>query len=123
MCKNPEMLTYDWTKNGGQVKTSTKGTWELDFVADKKASHGILALKPFLDVEHDIKGDLAGGAAPSIGRGFIWGHRTFRIVWVSKGHGIGEEPTESTDQVIEYDGQSITVREPQIARYNHQFPQ
>ena len=19
MCKNPEMLTYDWTKNGGQV--------------------------------------------------------------------------------------------------------
>ena len=20
MCKNPEMLTYDWTKNGGQVR-------------------------------------------------------------------------------------------------------
>jgi len=55
------------------TQTSTKGTWELDFVADEKASHGILALKPFLGVEHDIKGDLAGGAVPSIGRGFIWG--------------------------------------------------
>jgi hypothetical protein len=55
------------------TKASIKGTWELNFVVDKKASHGILALKPFLDVEHDIKGDLTGGAAPSIGRGFIWG--------------------------------------------------
>ena len=55
------------------TQTSTKGTWELDFVSDKKASSGILALKPFLDVEHDIKGDLAGGAAPSINRGFLWG--------------------------------------------------
>ncbi len=55
------------------TQTSTKGTWQLDFVAGKKASYGILALKPFLDVEHDHKGDLAGGAAPSINRGFLWG--------------------------------------------------
>jgi hypothetical protein len=55
------------------TQTSIKGTWQLDFVADKPAAHGILALKPFLDVEHDIKGDLAGGAVPSIGRGFLWG--------------------------------------------------
>ncbi len=55
------------------TQTSIEGTWQLDFVADKKASHGILALKPFLDVEHDVKGDLAGGAAPSMGRGFLWG--------------------------------------------------
>jgi hypothetical protein len=55
------------------TQTSTKGIWELDFVADKKASHGILALKPFLDVEHDNKGDLAGGAAPSISRGLLSG--------------------------------------------------
>ena len=66
--------TFDQTVvRNDHTQTSIKGTWRLDFVADKKASHGILALKPFLDVEHDIKGDLAGGAVPSIGRGFLWG--------------------------------------------------
>lgn len=55
------------------TQTSAKGTWNLSFVARKSASYGILALKPFLDVEHDHKGDLAGGAAPSISRGFLWG--------------------------------------------------
>jgi alpha-D-xyloside xylohydrolase len=39
-------------------------------------------------------------------------HRTFRVVLVSKSHGIGEEPSESSDQVIEYDGTPIMVREP-----------
>jgi alpha-D-xyloside xylohydrolase len=39
-------------------------------------------------------------------------HRTFRIVWVGKDHGIGEEPAESIDQVIEYDGKPIVVTEP-----------
>jgi alpha-D-xyloside xylohydrolase len=38
-------------------------------------------------------------------------HRTFRVVWVSKGNGIGEEPTESADQIIEYDGQTVSVSE------------
>jgi hypothetical protein len=56
------------------TQTSIKGTWTLSFVPGKeKASHGIVALKPFLDVEHDHKGDLAGGAVPSISRGFLWG--------------------------------------------------
>jgi len=55
------------------TQASTKGTWELSFVGGKKASSAILALKPFLDVEHDHKGDLAGGGAPSISRGFLWG--------------------------------------------------
>jgi hypothetical protein len=55
------------------TQSSTKGTWQLQFVAGKKASYGILALKPFLDVEHDHQGDLAGGAAPSINRGLLWG--------------------------------------------------
>ena len=41
----------------------------------KKASDGILVLKPFLDVEHDTIGELADGAVPSISRGFIWGIR------------------------------------------------
>ena len=55
------------------TQASTKGTWNLSFVARKSASYGILNLKPFLDVEHDHEGDLAGGAAPSISRGFLWG--------------------------------------------------
>jgi hypothetical protein len=56
------------------TQASIKGTWQLSFVPGKtKASYGILALKPFLDVEHDHKGDPAGGAAPSINRGFLWG--------------------------------------------------
>jgi hypothetical protein len=55
------------------TQTSTKGTWRVGSVAGENASPGILALKPFLDVEHDHKGDLAGGAAPSISRDFLWG--------------------------------------------------
>jgi hypothetical protein len=55
------------------TQTNTKGTWRLDLWAGKNASHGILVLKPFLAVEHDHKGDLAGGAVPSINRGFLWG--------------------------------------------------
>ena len=55
------------------TEASTKGTWELTFVRGKNASYGILALKPFLDVAHDHKGDPAGGAAPSISRGLLWG--------------------------------------------------
>jgi hypothetical protein len=56
-----------------RTQASIKGTWQLDLFAGKSASHGILALKPFLDVEHDHKGDPAGGAAPGISRGFLWG--------------------------------------------------
>jgi hypothetical protein len=56
------------------TQASIKGTWALSFIPRKqRASSGILALKPFLDVEHDHKGDLAGGAVPSINRGFLWG--------------------------------------------------
>jgi len=55
------------------TQVSTKGTWKLNFVAGKTASSGIIVLKPFLDVEHDHKGDLVGGAVPGINRGFLWG--------------------------------------------------
>jgi hypothetical protein len=56
------------------TQASIKGTWELSFVPGKKnASYGILALKPFLAVEHDHKGDPAPLNLPSIGRGFLWG--------------------------------------------------
>ncbi len=36
---------------------------KLNFVAGKRASYGILALKPFLNVEHYHKGDLAGNCS------------------------------------------------------------
>lgn len=49
------------------------GTWKLDMFDGKSKSHGIIVLKPFLDVEHDHKGDFAGGAVPSISRGFFGG--------------------------------------------------
>ena len=56
------------------TQTSIKGTWRLSLVPGKeKASYGILIFKPFLDVEHDHKGDPATGAVPSINRGFLWG--------------------------------------------------
>src|ERR1017187_3216928 len=56
------------------TQTSTKGTWELSFVPGKKnASYGILALKQFLAIDHDHKGDVAGWAAPGIDRGFLGG--------------------------------------------------
>ena len=56
------------------TQTSIKGTWGLSLIPGKeKASYGILVLKPFLDVEHDHKGDPAAGAVPSISRGFLWG--------------------------------------------------
>jgi alpha-D-xyloside xylohydrolase len=36
--------------------------------------------------------------------------RTFRIVRVRPGHGIGSEPTETPDAEVEYSGESVTVR-------------
>jgi alpha-D-xyloside xylohydrolase len=39
-------------------------------------------------------------------------HRTFRIVWIDKDHGMGGEPTASADKTVEYDGKPVTVREP-----------
>lgn len=36
-------------------------------------------------------------------------HRTFRIVWVGKDHGIGEEPVASIDQIIECADQTVSV--------------
>ena len=55
------------------TQTSIRGTWELSFIAGKKASSGVLSLKPFLAVEHDHKGDPAPLDLPSISRGFLWG--------------------------------------------------
>lgn len=56
------------------TQASIKGTWALSFIPGKqKASSGNLALKPFLAVEHDHKGDPAPLDLPSISRGFLWG--------------------------------------------------
>jgi hypothetical protein len=44
MCKNPEMLTYDWTKNGGQV-TGTCRLAELSCVSNFKLARGVLAMR------------------------------------------------------------------------------
>lgn len=38
--------------------------------------------------------------------------RTFQIVWVSQGHGGGEEPTEKADSEISYTGTAIAVKAP-----------
>ena len=38
--------------------------------------------------------------------------RTFQVVWVSPGHGIGEEATEKPDSEISYDGTAVTVKAP-----------
>lgn len=54
-------------------QASTKGTWKLNLFAGTNASHGILVLKPFLEVAHDHKGDPIDGGVPSISRGFMWG--------------------------------------------------
>jgi len=35
--------------------------------------------------------------------------RTFRVVWVRKGHGVGLEPEAQADATVVYDGQSLTV--------------
>ena len=56
------------------TQASIKGTWALSFVPGKqKASYGNLALKPFLAVEHDHKGEPIPLNLPSINRGFLWG--------------------------------------------------
>jgi hypothetical protein len=36
--------------------------------------------------------------------------RTFRIVFVSKNHGVGGGLTEKADKTISYSGQKITVK-------------
>jgi hypothetical protein len=64
--------TFDQTVvRNDHTQATTKGTWKLDFVADKPASSGIIVLRPFLEVAHDHQGDLVGVAVPGIGRGFL----------------------------------------------------
>jgi alpha-D-xyloside xylohydrolase len=36
--------------------------------------------------------------------------RTFRVVWVSPGHGAGISATTTTDAVVKYDGTALNVR-------------
>ncbi len=43
---------------------------------------------------------------------------TFRIVWVSKGHGIGESAEPKVDKTVFYDGNAIAVRDPERAKLN-----
>ena len=39
--------------------------------------------------------------------------RTFRIVWVSPGHGIGIDSTAKADVTVTYDGNEVAVKSPQ----------
>lgn len=55
------------------TQANVKGIWSLDMFAGRRKSHGIIVLKPFLDVEHNHKGDPADGAVPSISRGLLGG--------------------------------------------------
>jgi hypothetical protein len=55
------------------TQASTKGTWELDLFTENGLSHGIIVLKPFLEVSHDHKGDSIDGGVPSISRGLLQG--------------------------------------------------
>jgi alpha-D-xyloside xylohydrolase len=34
---------------------------------------------------------------------------TFHVVWVSPGHGVGIDPTDKVDAVVEYQGSAVTV--------------
>jgi hypothetical protein len=36
-------------------------------------------------------------------------NRTFRIVWVSSGHGVGVANTMSADHVVSYNGSTVSV--------------
>ena len=36
--------------------------------------------------------------------------RTFRIVWVEKGHGTGMEPEQNADKVVKYSGKEVKVK-------------
>jgi alpha-D-xyloside xylohydrolase len=36
--------------------------------------------------------------------------RTFRIIWVEKGHGTGMEPEQNADKVVKYSGKEVKVK-------------
>jgi len=38
--------------------------------------------------------------------------RTFHVVWVTTGHGGGEEPTAKADAVVSYEGKEISIQAP-----------
>jgi alpha-D-xyloside xylohydrolase len=48
-------------------------------------------------------GDRQGGFPGMLER------RTFSIVWVGEGHGIGVDPSRTIDKAVQYDGKAITV--------------
>lgn len=37
-------------------------------------------------------------------------HHTFRVVWVSDGHGNGLAATQPADQIVQYDGEALSVK-------------
>lgn len=37
-------------------------------------------------------------------------NRTFNLVWVNKGHGVGVEPTVTVDKQVQYSGEEIVIR-------------
>jgi alpha-D-xyloside xylohydrolase len=56
----------------------------------------------------DAKHELTIGAREGSFPGML-AHRTFKIVWVAQGHGVGINPTETADKTVPYDGQAVTV--------------
>jgi len=69
--------------------------------------NGAFATIPF---EWDDKaGQLTIGARESSFEGMLV-ERTFHVVWVDEGHGVGVEPTQQPDAVVEYAGTPLTVR-------------
>jgi len=63
----------------------------------------------------DRRGTLSIGARSGNFEGMLKRH-TFRIVLITKGHGVGDGPVDSPDQTITYDGarMSIHLRKPKL---------
>lgn len=70
---NPDHSFEQTVVRNDGTQASTHGTWQLNLFSGKNASHGIIVLKPFLEVSHDHKGDPVDGGVPSINRGFMSG--------------------------------------------------
>ncbi len=58
---------------------------------------------------NDSSHTLTIGARQGSYRGMIE-HRTFNVVWVGPGHGVGVSPSGTIDKTVHYDGTAITVQ-------------
>jgi alpha-D-xyloside xylohydrolase len=78
---------------------------EIEY-ADEKGAHAVIPIR-WNEASKTLTIGPRSGQFPAMLQ-----HRTFRIVWVGKGHGVGEESTESADQIVEYDGRALAVKAP-----------